>query len=338
MGVGRRGSSIGDRGIVCRLFKLVEVRGYNEILIVPLSKTDFVGCGGVNKIEESPLFAHGGSGIALNKPALTHLITQQNVFTNCINQYSSCPVGDVRLALCLRDAGILMESKFVAVQEFLVPKRLQHFEKTAAKQKSPVDNDITQYHFIPESPFSDKSLWPHDPCQKPVTMHHLPVEKFPVLQTLIDGIVARKVAALFHKPEHAGLEALVSSIGFDIRKLVPVTFSDLFHELSNVEPELKKVFDSALFEKTYQPHGTYKTLNTKSATDCQALCVAQKDLCHAFSFSNARGVCELKMGIVLSGKQASGEWTTGFVPQNYVCREGEDAAAADLAALVRKML
>ncbi|KAJ3099692.1 hypothetical protein HDU97_002861 [Phlyctochytrium planicorne] len=65
----------------------------------------FVGCDGVSKFGEGPLFAHGGSGIVMSKAAMKIMLADLQA---CIIKYKDCWAGDVRVALCLRDLDIFI--------------------------------------------------------------------------------------------------------------------------------------------------------------------------------------------------------------------------------------
>jgi hypothetical protein len=69
--------------------------------------TVFAGCDGVTKFGDGPAFAHGGSGIILSRGAVE---TMLKISDTCITKYKTCWAGDIRVALCLRDAGILLQS------------------------------------------------------------------------------------------------------------------------------------------------------------------------------------------------------------------------------------
>ncbi|KAJ3114183.1 hypothetical protein HDU96_002449 [Phlyctochytrium bullatum] len=96
----------------------------------------FVGCDGVQKFGDGPYFAHGGSGIVVSRGAVKKMMGN---IENCIKKYKDCWAGDVRLALCLRDVGILLEGG-------------QYFEK---------------------EPPNDDSWFPEDGCARPNVFHHL---------------------------------------------------------------------------------------------------------------------------------------------------------------------
>jgi hypothetical protein len=99
----------------------------------------FVGCDGVSEFGQGPLFAHGGSGIILSRGALEKM---KPVASQCIQKYKDCFAGDVRLALCLRDVGVFVES---TDRNHLEPPNDHH-------------------HF-------------GSPCEKPLTFHHLTVSQ-----------------------------------------------------------------------------------------------------------------------------------------------------------------
>ncbi|KAJ1563959.1 hypothetical protein HK405_000166 [Cladochytrium tenue] len=76
---------------------------------VPLymgSPNYFVGCDGVRNYGDGPGFAHGGSGILMSRGAVDKLIP---ILDECIIKYHTCWGGDIRIALCMRDAGIKLE-------------------------------------------------------------------------------------------------------------------------------------------------------------------------------------------------------------------------------------
>ena len=70
------------------------------------SATKFMGCDGVTKFGQGPAFAHGGSGIIISHGAMQAML---GIMDRCIDKYITCWAGDVRLSLCLRDAGILLK-------------------------------------------------------------------------------------------------------------------------------------------------------------------------------------------------------------------------------------
>jgi hypothetical protein len=97
--------------------------------------TLFQGCDGVTKLGDGPFFAHGGSGIVLSRAAL---LKMREIKGKCLEKYSTCWAGDIRVALCLRDAGIF----------------LLHSSRFHGK---PPNDQVDYQH----------------PCQRPISFHHL---------------------------------------------------------------------------------------------------------------------------------------------------------------------
>ncbi|KAJ3072669.1 hypothetical protein HK102_006185, partial [Quaeritorhiza haematococci] len=67
----------------------------------------FIGCDGIKKFGDGPFFAHGGSGIVMSRGAMLRFLTKVD---KCINKYQTCWAGDIRVGLCLRDAGVLIQT------------------------------------------------------------------------------------------------------------------------------------------------------------------------------------------------------------------------------------
>jgi len=113
------------------------------------SPTMFVGCDGITRYGDGPNFAHGGSGIVLSRGAMKSLMS---IVDSCIDRYRTCWAGDVRTALCLRDAGIKVG-----------------WHKTLS--------------FNGEPPHA-KSWWPADACSTPATFHHLLINQVQTLYNI----------------------------------------------------------------------------------------------------------------------------------------------------------
>ncbi|KAJ3120730.1 hypothetical protein HK098_004270 [Nowakowskiella sp. JEL0407] len=101
----------------------------------------FKGCDGVKDIHQSPLFAHGGSGILISSGAMKKLVEPINI-NRCISKYKTCWAGDIRTALCLRDLEIT----------------------------------ITKMSGFRGMPPTAEFRWSH-PCDRPITWHHLPSQR-----------------------------------------------------------------------------------------------------------------------------------------------------------------
>jgi hypothetical protein len=105
----------------------------------------------VTSFSGGPMFAHGGSGIILSRRAMQLMIPKISV---CIKKYQDCWAEDIRLSLCLRDQGILIEN-------------------------------IPDYLFNNEPPVDDYN-YPANGCNRPITFHHLlpdQIQKFYDLET-----------------------------------------------------------------------------------------------------------------------------------------------------------
>ncbi|KAJ1568425.1 hypothetical protein HK405_002103 [Cladochytrium tenue] len=100
------------------------------------SANQFIGCDGVSDWDDGPYFAHGGSGILMSRAAVEQMLPRLD---ECVVRYNDCWGGDVRLALCMRDAGILLEF-------------------------------ASGHHGEP--PIRDYA-YPQDPCEQPLVFHHL---------------------------------------------------------------------------------------------------------------------------------------------------------------------
>ncbi|KAI8905174.1 hypothetical protein EDD86DRAFT_182583, partial [Gorgonomyces haynaldii] len=107
----------------------------------------FQGCDGVTRFGDGPAFAHGGSGIIVSKGAVQKILP---ILDKCIVKYKDCWAGDIRLGLCLRDAGIL----------------------------------ITGDHTFNRDPPHRKYGFTIDPCDRPSTFHHLLVDQIQSLYEL----------------------------------------------------------------------------------------------------------------------------------------------------------
>ncbi|KAJ3025010.1 UNVERIFIED_CONTAM: hypothetical protein HDU68_007558 [Siphonaria sp. JEL0065] len=95
----------------------------------------FKGCDGVKVFGQGPRFAQGGAGIVISRGAMKAIAS---ILDGCILRYKTCWAGDIRVGLCMRDAGILVKHKDGF---FGIP---------------------------PNANFQ----FPNDPCTKPFVFHH----------------------------------------------------------------------------------------------------------------------------------------------------------------------
>ncbi|KAJ3037286.1 hypothetical protein HK097_003552 [Rhizophlyctis rosea] len=120
------------------------------------AKTMFKGCDGVKKFGDGPSFAHGGSGIVISRGALRKIMTD-NKIQKCIEKYRTCWAGDIRTSLCLRDNGVLLSS-------------LKGFNK---------------------EPPNSRYWFPREPCEQPLTFHHLLVKQIQKLYDLESSMLSK---------------------------------------------------------------------------------------------------------------------------------------------------
>ena len=114
--------------------------------------TRFIGCGTITKWGDGPLFAHGGSGIVISRGAMIKLLPR---LPGCIMKHRGCRFGDVKVALCLEEAGILL-----------------HF--TGGFNKDPPNA---------------QSSYMDGPCELPITFHHLLPHQIQELYQFEQGII-----------------------------------------------------------------------------------------------------------------------------------------------------
>ncbi|KAJ3278619.1 hypothetical protein HK104_002168 [Borealophlyctis nickersoniae] len=210
------------------------------------SKTLFIGCDGIKKFGTGPYFAHGGSGIILSRAAMKVLISGLDA---CIEKYRTCWAGDVRTALCLRDHGILLEYP-------------------------------GGFH---RDPPNDRFHFPKNPCDRPLTFHHLLVKQ---LQKLYD---------------------LETSVRNQRNGDGHVKFADIFADWHKGLPEGGK-------PGTDRPRGDYEHMPTATAQDCESLCTASPK-CMSFTFDGA--MCWLKHSIPPA--DAKEGVTSGVMTSRYKC-------------------
>ncbi|KAJ3244571.1 hypothetical protein HDU78_010781 [Chytriomyces hyalinus] len=116
----------------------------------------FIGCDNVQHHGDGPAFAHGGSGIVISNAAMKLLIGN---YDDCMQRYSSCWAGDVRVGLCFRDLKVR----------------------------------ITTHIGFNGAPPNAELYWPKDACAKPFTFHHLKPRK---MQEMLNLEQAQKPGAV----------------------------------------------------------------------------------------------------------------------------------------------
>lgn len=209
--------------------------------------TIFTGCDEVHKLGDGPLFGHGGSGIVLSHGALEKIMSE-GVMEECIDKYKSCFAGDIRLGLCLRDSGILIRR-------------------------------VVPYVFNRDPPHS--LYWYPDPCDRPITFHHLLVAQ---IQKLYDLEQKTKQNYPF------------------------TTFSEIFLDWigdSDGEPVIGDRRGSDI-----------TSYSAETSDECREKCRIYST-CVSYTFSD--GKCFLKSGIPVIRDETTTSATTGYFSAKYIC-------------------
>ncbi|KAI8611229.1 hypothetical protein BC830DRAFT_1221151 [Chytriomyces sp. MP71] len=96
----------------------------------------FKGCDGIPDFGIGVLIAQGGAGIVASRGAMKRMM---GVVDKCILRYKDCWAGDIRTALCFRDAGVLIDWG-------------------------------VGFHGVPPS---EDFIYGDNPCEKPSVFHHV---------------------------------------------------------------------------------------------------------------------------------------------------------------------
>ncbi|KAI8589466.1 hypothetical protein BDZ88DRAFT_462109 [Geranomyces variabilis] len=207
------------------------------------AKTQFIGCDGIRQWGAGPYFAHGGSGIVVSRGAMRLMMDD---LPNCVEKYRTCWAGDVRTALCLRDQGVLLHSP-------------------SGFFSTPPNKQFT---------------FPHDPCERPLTFHHL---------------LVRQIQDLY------GIERRINRrVGKGA-----VTFGDVYWPWHG-ETELQENFD--------RKGADFLSAVLETAEDCRDLC-EEKKVCVSYVYDGKK--CWLKNRIP-PGAPGRG-FTSGVMRDRYQC-------------------
>ncbi|RKP04300.1 hypothetical protein CXG81DRAFT_8412 [Caulochytrium protostelioides] len=206
--------------------------------------TIFVGCDNVQEWGAGPDFAHGGAGILVSRGAMNRMMTGIDY---CIGRYQTCWAGDIRTALCMRDHGIKLEPS-------------------------------NQFH--KENPGSRNWQYPDNPCDEPITFHHLSVAQVQLLYLYESRFLAK----------HPGQ---------------PYTLGDVLAdwETDRVVPNQDR------------PGNDIASLRTETPKLCRTACI-DKSGCVAWSWVDHG--CYLKKSI--SAPVERKDAASGVLPQKYQCR------------------
>ncbi|KAI9223915.1 hypothetical protein BC828DRAFT_412802 [Blastocladiella britannica] len=262
------------------------------------SPTHFRDCDGVKVLGSGPMFNHGGSGIILSREALRRMV---NIADECIVRYNDCWAGDVRLGLCMRDAGILASFNHL-------PRRLF--------------NPVTPHWSV--HPYFD------DPCQRVASFHHLSAASMQKLYDIERSVARRtqqfvnlgKLPAKLNRTlarhlffpngtqpaefAHLGLpEQLPSPFS------APIHLEDIWHEFVDNDKDLPEIeHDIARTNEFY-----LVWTGTKNPGHCRWLCEKDKK-CRAWHYEPS-GRCEMKDSITRAMRKKGS--ASGMIKNRFYC-------------------
>ncbi|KAJ3277834.1 hypothetical protein HK104_002934 [Borealophlyctis nickersoniae] len=221
----------------------------------------FTGCDGVRKFGAGPPFAHGGSGIVISRGAMSLLTSGLDA---CISKYRDCWAGDVRTALCLRDQGVLLTRR---------------------------------PGFNGEAP-NAKFRWPPNPCDRPLTFHHL---------------LVKQVQQVFEVEQRVTASAAARGDGDavderDDQTPSVVTYADVFQVTA------KEVGLGQHEPGTNRPGMDYQQVACRTAQRCEDIC-REDEKCMAWTLDEGR--CWLKGGI--PSRKEKRRAVSGVIVERYKC-------------------
>ncbi|KNE54909.1 hypothetical protein AMAG_00853 [Allomyces macrogynus ATCC 38327] len=273
-------------------------------LLLPLNSSEphyigapnhFRGCDGVDKIGDGPMFGHGGSGIVLSHEAVRRMV---EVADDCVFRYRPCWAGDVRLGLCLRDAGVKIS--------YMFPGRR---------------------YFNPVTPHWSVHPYYEDPCKRVVTFHHLSqatMQKLHDIERFVHNRTAETLGRVspprgkfphldqpegsVRHPAFAHLPAAVPSAFY-----APIHLEDLWYHFVDLDPNLPDIEPD-----TSRPGEIYKVwTGAHDANHCRLLC-ERDERCRAWEFEPKGGRCNVKDSITRS-VPAKGH-AAGLIKYRFRCR------------------
>jgi hypothetical protein len=260
------------------------------------SPTVFAGCDNVKHFGDGPAFAHGGSGIVMSRAAVEIMLLNppgKQSLDECIWRYRDCWAGDIRLALCFRDMGVLITNPF-----------------------GPEGLNAGTPHW---------SSWKYgkDPCHRPFTFHHLTgatmLKIYQAERLAFDRVVNETQRVAFRSDmmdTRKHLEPRFSNT-WDPRVpspfYAPVNEADLWEIFVNQDQELPEMETD--MERAGERLKTKK--NVKEAKLCRAFCV-QNAKCLAWNYVKSTQECQLNAEAAPPGKKDA--VVSGIVKHRRACQ------------------
>ncbi|KAI9164503.1 hypothetical protein H9P43_008362 [Blastocladiella emersonii ATCC 22665] len=251
----------------------------------------FAGCDGVTRFGEGPAFANGGSGIVLSRGAVAAMLPLAD---DCTVKYDDCWAGDVRLALCLRDAGI-----------------------TITNIGSRGGSTGAGGRFMQESPESAKFAFPDNRCDRPLSVHHVSGDAMDKLYRAERdaGKAAAGMAdqwALATPESHAYLfsPGSAKTPAAESPFYAPVTMADVWTEFREAKgPEEKLAM--------WRPGAHYAEVKVPQVAKCRARCI-EDPRCVAWDYSIETASCRLLE--TAHAPQPKMNMITGVAKGRYMCQ------------------
>ncbi|KAJ3205163.1 hypothetical protein HK099_000901, partial [Clydaea vesicula] len=144
-----------------------------------------------------------------------------------------------------------------------------------------------------KTPGEDGFWFPQDPCQRPITFHHLISSDFQRLHDVSVKVAAESIETYGNKSKHFEL-----------------TYGDVFQEYYK-DTDLY----SHLYEGFDRPGNDYKHFESINKEECASMC-ERETRCYSWVFDGKK--CWLKDTIGHDKTQAKGFYS-GVFPEKYVC-------------------
>ncbi|KAI9189790.1 hypothetical protein H9P43_001223 [Blastocladiella emersonii ATCC 22665] len=262
----------------------------------------FRDCDGITKLGDGPMFAHGGSGIAISREAARRMSA---IADECIVRYDDCWAGDVRLGLCLRDAGILINYAYPGRRWF---------------------NPVTPHWSV--HPYYE------DPCKRVVTFHHLSqatMQKLYDIERFVHGKAASTAPPPPPPPAANSTSSPITAAAANVTApplefahlglpphipspyTSPIHLEDIWHHFVDQDPALPEIeHDIARSGENYLVY-----TGAKDPGHCRWLC--ERDAkCRAWEFE-PNGRCSVKESITRP-VPAKGH-ASGLIKYRFRCTE-----------------
>ncbi|KAJ3372263.1 hypothetical protein GGF31_002121 [Allomyces arbusculus] len=256
------------------------------------------GCPGGTVWPDGPVFAHGGGGIVMSRAALTQML---GVADSCIVKYRDCFAGDIRLAQCMRDAGIQFHA---TVAPDLFHNVAPHVANFGGYEQGTACRRVVSFHHL--TPHAMMRLYAADRDAHRAAIDRVKAGQGPAdvpkhwVPRTAEG-KARQGALQAHAPH---IDSLPSTF------YAPVTQADVFRRI--VEADMGE-FDYQV--RRHAPAGK-KITPCRMPSEGRAACEADPT-CASWDYSPLDQACYLSEG-VRKAEPALG-FSSGVIKGRYRC-------------------